>query len=171
MCQWLPKKKKVIRKLRKKNAISTEFILYKYQKTHTCFRETGKVILPENSGLLTISLQISLHDLQTAAQATTCFRAGHVPSLASNLLITSRNSSGGRPAHRLFWITRGCSCNSWTEPCDFPLLWPGSLTSKLRLDRLPNPSLTSRTILRNDIYSTAKIAPDANYDYIFSKIA
>lgn len=124
----------------------------KDHKHLTCFRETGKVIFPENSGLLTMSLHISLHDLQTAAHATTFFRAGHVLSLASNLLITSRKSSGGRLAQRLLWISIGWSCNSWTEPCDFPLWWPGSLTSKLRLDKLPNPSLTSRTILRNDIY-------------------
>lgn len=151
--------------------MSFAHILQKNMRRLTCFRETGKVILPENSGLLTISLQISLHDLQTAAHATTCFREGHVLSLASNLLITSRNSSGGRLAQRLFWITRGCSCNSWTDPCDFPLLWPGSLTSKLRLDRLPNPSLTSRTILRKDIYSTTPIAPDAKYGYIFNTVA
>ena len=125
----------------------------------TCFRETGKVIFPENSGFLTISLHISLHDLQTAAQATTCLRAGHVLSLASNLLITSRKSSGGRLAQRLFWITKGWSCNSWTDPCDFPLWCPGSLTSKLRLDKLPNPSLTSRTMLRNDIYSKEANSP------------
>jgi len=123
------------------------------KKCHTCFRATGKVIFPQNSGLLTISLHISLQDLHTAAHATTCLRPGHVLSLASNLLITSRRSSGGRLAHRLFCITAGCSCNSWTELRDLPLLWPGSLTSKLLLDRLPNPSLTSRTMLRKDICS------------------
>lgn len=117
----------------------------------TCFKETGKVIFPENSGLFTISLHISLHDLQTAAQATTCLRAGHTLSLFSSLMTTSRNSSGGRLAQRLFWITRGWSCKSWTDPWDLPRWWPGSLTSKLRRDKLPNPSLTSRTILRNDI--------------------
>jgi len=145
------------------NHINLYFIRkLKDHKDLTCFRETGKVIFPENSGLLTISLHISLHVLQTAAHATTCFRAGHALSLASNLLITSRKSSGGRLAQRLFWITKDGSCNSWTELCDFPLWWPGSLTSKLRLDKLPSPSLTSRTILRNDIYSNALIAPDFN---------
>lgn len=104
---------------RPKRLISRERLLN--MKHHaTCFNETGKVSFPDNSGLLTISLHISLQDLQTAAQATTCFRAGHVLSLASNLLITSRSNSGGRLAHLLFWITIGGSCNSCTEPCDFP---------------------------------------------------
>jgi len=125
----------------------------------TCFRETGKVIFPENSGLLTISLHISLQALHTEAQATTCLRAGHVLSLASNLLITSRSNSGGRPAQGLSWMTTGWSSNSHAEPWDFPLKWPGSLTSKLRLDKLPNPSLMSRTILRNDIFSNTLAAP------------
>lgn len=127
------------------------------QEWRTCFSETGKVIFPETSGLLTISLHISLHDLQTAAHETTCLRAGQVLSLASNLLITSCRSSGGRLAHRLFCTTSGWSCNSCTEPCDFPLWWPSNLTSKLLLDKLPNPSLTSRTILRNDIYSDSPL--------------
>lgn len=67
-----------------------------------CFSETGKVSFPDNSGLLTISLHILLHDRQTAAHATTFFRAGHVLSLSSNLLITSYSSSGGRLAQRQF---------------------------------------------------------------------
>lgn len=123
----------------------------------TCFRETGNVIFPESSGLWTISLHMSLHDLQTEAQATTCFRAGHALSLSSSLLITSRSSSGGRFAHGVSWIlvtTTGCSTwQSWTEPRDLPtsLCWLLSLKSKLRLDRLPIPSLTSRTMLRKDI--------------------
>lgn len=118
----------------------------------TCFSETGKVSLPHNCGLLTISLHILLHDRQTAEHATTCLRAGHVLSLSSSLLITSKSSSGGRLAQRLLWITRGCSLDdSLNEPCDFPLWWPCNRTSKLRLDKLPKPSLTSRTILRNDI--------------------
>jgi hypothetical protein len=128
----------------------------------TCFNEMGKVIFPQNSRLLTISLHISLHDLHTAAQATTCLRLGQVLSLVSNLLITSRRSSGGRLAHRLFCITGGWSCNSWTELRDFPLSWPGSLTSKLRLDKLPNPSLTSRIILRKDISSNTATATELN---------
>ena len=138
------------------NDISTTRLKYEIASTSmesisTCFSETGNVSFPDNSGHLTISLHISLHDLQTAAQATTCFRAGHVLSLASNLLITSRKSSGGRLAHLLFWITIGGSFNSYTDPCDFPRRWPESLTSKLRLDKLPKPSLTSRTILRKDM--------------------
>lgn len=121
----------------------------------TCFNETGNVILPESSGLWTISLHISLHDLQTEAQATTCLRAGHTLSLSSSLLITSRNNSGGRFAHGVSWIvTTSCSSwESWTEPRDLPpsLFKLLNLKSKLRLDRLPILSLTSRTMLRNDI--------------------
>lgn len=120
----------------------------------TCFRETGKVSFPQNSGLLTISLHIALQDRQTAAHATTCFRAGQELSLSSSLLITSKSSSGGRLAQRLFWITSGWSCKSCKEPCDFPLWWPVNLTSKLRLDKLPILSLTSRTMLRKDIFTS-----------------
>lgn len=122
-------------------------------KQSTCFRETGKVIFPQISGPLTISLHILLHDLQTAAHATTCLRAGHELSLSSNLLITSKRSSVGRLAQQLVWITDGWSLKSWNEPWDLPLWWLDSLTSKLRLDKLPKLSLTSRTILRNDIES------------------
>jgi len=119
----------------------------------TCFRETGKVIFPENSGLLTISLHISLHVLQTAAQETTCFLEGHVSSLVSNLSITSRSNSGGKLAQQLLCTTGTGSCSSWTAPWDFPLRWLRNLTSNPLLDKLPKPSLTSRTMLRNDIYS------------------
>ncbi|KAJ0912926.1 hypothetical protein HanRHA438_Chr06g0279791 [Helianthus annuus] len=97
----------------------------RYQKDkNTCFKETGKVSFPQDSGVGTISLHILLHDLQTAAQATTCFLAGHVLSLSSNLLITSKRSSGGRLAHLLFWTTNNVwlSFKSLIEPCDFPLL-------------------------------------------------
>ena len=117
----------------------------------TCFKAMGNVIFPENSGLLTISLHTSLHDLHTAAQATTFLREGQVFSLASSLRTTSNNNSGGRLAQRLVWINRGSSSNSWTGPWDLPLEWLDSLSSKLRRDKLPNPSLTSRSMLRNDI--------------------
>lgn len=118
----------------------------------TCFRDTGNVSLPQNSGLLTMSLHIFLQDWQTEAQATTCLREGHVFSLSSSRRMTSKSNSGGKLAQQLFWITRGWSCKSWTEPWDFPLWWwPVSLTSKLRLDKLPKLSRTSRTMLRNDI--------------------
>ena len=126
----------------------------------TCFRETGKVIFPQNSGLVTISLHISLQDLHTAAHATTCLRAGHVLSLSSNLLITSQRSSGGRLAHLLFCITSWRSCASWTKLFNLPP--PEILTSKLLLDKLPNPSLTSRTILRKDICYNALTAQEFN---------
>jgi hypothetical protein len=82
----------------------------------TCFRDTGKVIFPENSGFLTISLHISLQVRQTAAQETTFFLLGHVASLASNLSITSRSNSGGKLAQQLLWITGAGSRNSWTAP-------------------------------------------------------
>lgn len=114
----------------------------------TCFSDTGKVSLPLDSGPLTISLHIILQDRQTAAHATTCFRAGHVLSLSSSLLMISCSNSGGKVAQQLFWITWGWSC---IDPWDFPLREPDSRTSKLRLDKLPKLSLTSRTILRNDI--------------------
>lgn len=127
---------------------------------YTCFRETGKVNFPVNSGPWTISLHISLHDLHTAAHATTCLRPGQVLSLASNRLITSRSSSGGRPAQQLFWMTKGWSCNSWTAPWDFPLWWPDSFTSKLRLDKLPKLSLKSRAMLRKDIYQITRQLTD-----------
>lgn len=117
----------------------------------TCFRETGKVSFPQNSGLLTISLHIALQDRQTAAHATTCFRAGQELSLSSSLLITSKSSSAGRLAQRLFWITSDWSCKSFNEACDFPLWCPLNLTLKLRLDKLPILSLTSRTMLRKDM--------------------
>jgi hypothetical protein len=118
----------------------------------TCFRDTGNVSLPQNSGLLTMSLHIFLQDWQTEAHATTCFREGHVFSLSSSRRMTSNSNSGGKFAQQLFWITRGWSCKSCTDPCDFPLwCWPVSLTSKLRLDKLPKLSRTSRTMLRNDI--------------------
>lgn len=125
-----------------------------WKKQITCLREIGKVNFPENSGRWTISWHISLHERQTAAHATTCLRAGHVLSLASNLLITSRSNSGGRLAQQLLWMTIAWSCNSWTALWDFPLLWLDSLTSKLRLDKLPILSLISRAILRKDIYWT-----------------
>lgn len=125
-------------------------------KDSTCFSDTGKVSFPQISGLLTISLHMVLQERQTEAHATTCFREGHVLSLSSSLLITSYNSSGGRLAQRLFWTMRGWSCKSFNDPWDFPLWWPISLTSKPRLDKLPKPSLTSRTILRNDILVVKK---------------
>lgn len=112
----------------------------------TCFKETGKVSFPETSGLCTMFLHISRHALQTEAQATTFLRAGQLLSLASNLLTTSHSSSGGKLAQRLFW-TKTWSSNSWTKPCDFL----ASFTSKLLLDKLPNPSRTSRIMLRNDM--------------------
>lgn len=127
----------------------------------TCFKDTGNVSLPQNSGLLTMSLHIFLQDWQTAAHATTCFREGHVFSLSSSRLITSNSNSGGKLAQQLFWMTRGWSCKSCTEPWDFPLRWPVSLTSKLRLDKLPKLSRTSRTMLRNDI-----LQEDPNNNYI-----
>lgn len=129
----------------------------------TCLREIGKVIFPHNSGFLTISLHISLHVLQTPAQATTCFLEGHVASLSSNLSMISRSNSGGKLAQQLLWITGTGSCNSWTAPWDFPLRCPRILNSNPLLDRLPNPSLTSRTMLRNDIYSLKKLRSLLSY--------
>jgi hypothetical protein len=122
------------------------------ESTVTCFKDTGKVIFPENSGFLTISLQISLQVRQTAAQETTFFLLGQVASLASNLSITSRSNSGGKLAQQLLWITGAGSCSSWTAPWDLPLRWPRSFTSNPLRDKLPKPSLTSRTMLRKDIY-------------------
>lgn len=87
----------------------------------TCFRDTGKVSLPQNSGLNTISLHISLHVLQTAAKQTTCFRAGQVLSSASSLRMISRMSSGGRFAHRLSRIMEGESSSTCDELWVFPL--------------------------------------------------
>lgn len=133
----------------------------------TCFKDTGKVSLPQNSGLFTISLHMFLQERQTAAQATTCFRAGHVLSLSSSLLITSYSNSGGRLAQRLFWITRGWSCKSWNEPWDFPRWWPLRRTSKLRLDKLPKLSLTSRTMLRNDILQPDPEKTTTRFSYTF----
>lgn len=133
------------------------------EKKLTCFKDTGNVSLPQNSGLLTISLHMFLQDWQTAAHATTCFREGHVFSLSSSRLMISNSNSGGKLAQRLFWITRGWSCKSCTDPWDFPLWWPVSLRSKLRLDKLPKLSLTSRTMLRNDIL---QVDPKNNYIYI-----
>lgn len=133
----------------------------------TCFKDTGNVSLPQNSGLLTMSLHIFLQDWQTAAHATTCFRAGHVFSLSSSRLMISNSNSGGKLAQRLFWITRGWSCKSCTDPWDFPLWCPVSLTSKLRLDKLPKLSLTSRTMLRNDIL---QVVPNNNYIYILCEL-
>lgn len=54
-------------------------------KSNTCFNEIGNVSLPHCSGVLTISLTMALHDLQTEAQETTTARAGHVVSLSSTL--------------------------------------------------------------------------------------
>uniref|UniRef100_A0A0A9F9R5 Uncharacterized protein n=1 Tax=Arundo donax TaxID=35708 RepID=A0A0A9F9R5_ARUDO len=64
-----------------------------------CLRDTGNVSFAQNSGVLTISLHISLHVLQTEAQATTSLRDGQLLSSSSNLFITSQSNSGGRLAH------------------------------------------------------------------------
>lgn len=120
----------------------------------TCLRDTGNVSFPQNSGFLTISLHMSLQVVQTEAQATTSLREGQLLSSSSNLFITSRSNSGGRPAHLLCWATTGVSSSSLDGPMDFPL-WrpekPEIFTSKLRLDRVPKLSLKSRTMLRKDI--------------------
>lgn len=114
----------------------------------------GKVSLPHSSGVLTISLVISLHDRHTDAQATTCLLAGHNASLASTRLITSRSSSGGRFAQRLCWPDEPWKRNTFP-----PAFWDRarlctSFPSVPRLDMLPIPSLislSSRTMLLNDI--------------------
>ena len=129
-----------------------EIICYRKQTMKlTCFKDTGNVSLPQNSGLFTISLHIFLQDRHTAAHATTCFRAGHILSLSSSLLMTSYSNSRGKLAQQLFWTTKDWSCKSCMDPWDFPLWWPVSLTSKLLIDKLPKLPLTSRTMLRNDI--------------------
>lgn len=122
-----------------------------------CLRETGKVSFPQISGPKTISWHIALQDRQTEAQATTCFLAGQLLSLSSNLLITSKSNSGGRLAHLLVWTitgdkrSRDDEYSRNEEPWAFPLWRLESLKSKLLLDKLPNPSLKSWTMPRNDI--------------------
>lgn len=59
----------------------------------------GKVKKPHCSGVLTISLVISLHDLQTEAQATTSLLPGQHFSFVSTLCIISKSNSGGKFAH------------------------------------------------------------------------
>lgn len=65
----------------------------------TCLRQEGKVILPLRKGDLTISLVISLHLLQTQAQATTFWRWGQLSSVVSTRLMISPSNSGSNPAH------------------------------------------------------------------------
>lgn len=62
--------------------------------------EEGKVILPESRGGLTIPCVISLHLLQTQAQATTFLRSGHWSSLDSSLRTISPSRSGSSRDHR-----------------------------------------------------------------------
>lgn len=111
----------------------------------------GKVSLPHSSGVLTISLVIPLHDLQTDAQKRRADRAGHDNSLSSTLRMISRRSSGGKFAH--------CPCSIWSERatsgtiCDRVLLLQCFLSVPL-LDIFPIPSfisLSSRTMLFKDI--------------------
>lgn len=69
----------------------------------TCFKEVGKVSKPESSGTLTTSLVISLHDLQTEAQATTSLLPGHKVCPDSILWIISRSNSGGKST-QILWL-------------------------------------------------------------------
>jgi len=60
----------------------------------TCLRQEGKVILPLSEGDPTTSRVISLHRLQTLAQATTFRRCGHCSPVTSTRLMISARSSG-----------------------------------------------------------------------------
>lgn len=70
-----------------------------FSQEETCLRQEGKVILPPWEGERTISLVISLHRLQTQAQATTFWRLGHWSSLASTRWMISPRSSGSMVDH------------------------------------------------------------------------
>ena len=114
----------------------------------TCFNEIGKVSLPHTSGVLTISLVISLQDLHTEPQYTTTDLAGHVVSLSSTLWTISNSNSGGKFAH--FPCSTGSLTATSGAICDrvrFRQCFP----STPLLDTLPIPSFNSLTMLFNDI--------------------
>lgn len=123
----------------------------------TCFSEIGKVSRPHCSGVLTISLVISLHDLQTEAQNTTTAREGHDVSLSSTFFIMSNNSSGGKFAHWPCSTGSSDGCGAWSGAmCDRVRLCQ-RLHSDPRLETLPIPpliSFNSRTMLLKDILVT-----------------
>lgn len=117
----------------------------------------GKVSHPHFSGVLTTSLVISLHDLQTEAQATTSLRAGQEISLASTRWTMSRSNSWGKFAQGLCWINveDDDNCVDIDEErsgamCDFALRCICVLSTLL--DIFPMViSLNSRTMLLNGI--------------------
>lgn len=136
------------------------------EKSITCFNEIGNVSLPHCSGVWTISLVITLHDLQTEAQKTTVFRAGHEASLSSTLRIMSNSNSGGKFDHRPCWIGSNKGSGVWSGAiCDLVFLCQDFL-SPPRLDMLPIPSIISRssqTMLLRDIlmYITSILSPSS----------
>lgn len=117
----------------------------------TCFNEMGKVSLPHSSGVLTISLVTSLHDLQTDAQKTTADLAGQDDSHSSTLLIISKSNSGGKFAH--------CPCSMGSRGATSGAIWDRvrlgqCFPSTPLLDLLPIPSfisINSRTMLLSAI--------------------
>jgi hypothetical protein len=85
------------------------------------------VIKPESSGTLTTSLVISLHDLQTEAQATTSLLPGHKLCSDSILWIISRSNSGGKSTQILWFKPSLVDKEEDTDDpsgamCDLPLL-------------------------------------------------
>jgi len=141
----------------------------KKENTSTCFNDMGNVSRPHCSGVFTISLVISLHDLQTEAQWTTTARAGHEVSLSSTLLMISKSNSGGRFAHwpcSIWSVSAGVSSGAI---CDLAL--PRQcFPSSPRLDMFPIPSFisfNSRTMLLMDILTYRKfINPFIQYSTI-----
>jgi len=82
----------------------------------TCFREMGKVSLPDASGARTISFTAPLQSRQTPAHATTAPRPGHRASTASTFASTTRRSSGGTCAQELSRIAASSGSTRWTRP-------------------------------------------------------
>lgn len=121
------------------------------KKKTTCFNEMGKVSLPHSSGVLTISLVMSLQDLQTDAQETTTVLAGQAASLSSTLRMMSNSNSGGKLAHCPCWVGAEVATSGATK--DLVRLRQCFPSSPL-LDMLPIPSFnsfSSRIMLLNDI--------------------
>lgn len=121
---------------------------------------------PHCSGVLTISLVISRHDLQTDPQETTSRRAGHEASAASTLWIISRSNSGGMLAH---WLCCWKSADEDGDPsgaiCDLPRRFV-CFPSALLLDEFPIlslMSLSSRTMLLKCIVTELVVSLPQNF--------
>lgn len=137
----------------------------KWMNKTTCFSEMGKVSFPHSSGVLTISLVISLQDLQTDAQKRTTVLAGQAVSLSSTLLMMSKSNSGGKFAHCPCSIASdGATSGAINDLFRLPQCFP----SILLLDMLPNPSFisfSSRTMLLNDISTDQANQPLSSCKY------